>query len=204
MSTRNSVRRFAGTRPLAIALLCLFLTGCGKSVSFESWQESVERYVLEQGGADPTMLRDVEVGMPGSALHGAGLLGEPDPSNGRDVFGVLLGHRVVASRPLLVYLAGSVSKEKVEDIRLAAVEFTAPDPTWFMSEPNDAALEKYLGPRLVHWRSIAGEGKREPDRLRVFPGTDDAFRLLVDGNVLTVEHVQSGARWSMAIASAGR
>ena len=188
---------------LAVACLAALCGGCGggggtRSVSFDTWRDGVETYVTDTGKGDPAVLRDTTYkGRPAFAQ-----LGNPIAAEGTDAVGVLLGHKPVAGRPSFVYLVGLVEKEKVQDIRLAAVQ---PIPSqggktqfkWLTGKENAAQTKRYLDYRKQQFAQRFPGRQDVPPAYTAFPGEGDVFELGVTPAQITATHAGSGATWTL-------
>ena len=182
--------------PIA-AVLVLFAAGCGSSASTSSWQNAVEKYVADKGG-DPTALREVTLA---GGRRGFGQIGGDDPRKSTDANGVLLGDRIAAGRPWVVYLVGVVSNEKVHEIRLAALSYLSGKPTWKLSEKNGKSLHAYQHYNESLWKQQhPGTKEKPPGGYTTFPRDEDRFDLTQQDGHLRATHEQSGATWDVSLA----
>jgi len=179
--------------PLAI-ILCI-LTGCSEpgagppplDVSFQTWQRSVEQYVVDVGNGDANALRD---GTIWSGQRGFALIREPSIERSTDAIGLLLGHRVISDRLWFIYLVALVERNSISDVRLLGLCCDAGNFDWVAGETS--ALREYKS-----HRADTSEDSPSP----AFPGADDAFELTVVASHVTVTESNSAARWEMNVPS---
>jgi hypothetical protein len=182
---------------LAIVIL-VFLVGCQQEqqVSLDSWQESVEHYVWDQGNGDPSALRDLPT--PGN-WKGFSVISENDPGKATDVNGVLLAHRAIGAKPYFIYLVALVPHQQVADIRLAAM-WASPDGfQWRLTKENSDALRVYRDFENAQWRKGFPQRPDGPWSHTGFPGEGDVFKLAVSGGKIVATHEQSGASWTLEL-----
>jgi hypothetical protein len=182
--------------------------GCSTSgvrVDLDTWKESVEQYVRDVGKGDPVILRDATYN--GRAAFAQ--IGHPNPAEGTDAIGVLLGHRPVLGRPSFIYLVGLNDKEHVEDIRVAVLQPITSQGgetqfKWLMSPSNAQALNQYKEFRddLYHKR-FSGVGGSPPPAYTAFPGQADVFILQAAPEQIVVTHPDSSARWALSLSGTG-
>ena len=188
--------------PLVAAfLLSPFAGGCAKSVNFDTWRAGVEDYVKNHGGGDPAVLRELSV----DASHaGYRQIGTDRPSESTDAVGVLVGNATVADRPWIVFLVGLVEKQKVRDIRVAALSVRDSQYTWRMGKKDDKALKAYADYNrgLAHRRFP--ERKKEPAEYLTFPREEDRFEMSQQGESIGVTHAPSAAKWHVAVTPTGK
>ena len=179
-------------RLVALTGLITLAAGCSSSVGFDSWRRDVETYVREKGGGDPTVLRDTDVD---TAHRGFKVFSHNRPAQSNDVNGVLVGTTKLADQPWLVFLVGQVEKEKVKDIRVAALSVAKGNYTWRMGKKDDAALDAYVdyNKGLAHRRFP--DRKKEPPEYLGFPREEDRFDVSTDETSVGVSHNPSGAKW---------
>ena len=128
-------------RTLAVLItISLVAAGCSSSVNLDSWRRDVETYVRDKGGGDPTVLRETDVD---GAHRGFKSFSDNRPAKSTDVNGVLVGTAKMADRPWLVFLVGVVEKEKVKDIRVAALSVQNKQFTWRVGKKDDNATDTY-------------------------------------------------------------
>jgi hypothetical protein len=186
-------RQLAGVGCVLLVFLCAGAGGCGSSVTIPAWQQSVERYVRQQGQGDPTILRNTMMGN----RHGFALLGGDDPKDVTDARGVLVAHQRIGDRPWFIYLVGLVRKQVAEDIQLAALTADNGALKWVTGPKNKQATQTYKRYNESLARQRFGDRKQWPPEYEGFPRPEDQFDLSVVGNHATVVHAQSGARWEM-------
>jgi len=184
-------------RVLLLAVV-LCAGGCASSASISSWQHAVEQYVAQKGNGDPNVLRDVTLS---GDRPGFGVIGEDDPKKSSDANALLLGSRVVNNQPTFVYLVGLVKAMKVQQIRLAALQYVNGRPVWKLGHDDHKALAAYrdYNKRLYRQRNPQG-GKDVPAAYLTFPRDEDRFDLNVRGTTLEAKHQQSGATWQVNVA----
>src|SRR5688500_11569470 len=138
----HHARRHRSIALLAISSIAIATAGgCSCQPTMSSWQKSVKKYVHDQGKGDPMVLRDMTV--PEDGRPGFSVIGHHDTRESVDVNGVLLGHEKVGNRTWFVYLVGQVEKERVTDIRLAAVSMQGGKSTWKRGKGSKASLDAY-------------------------------------------------------------
>jgi hypothetical protein len=189
---------------VTVAALC---GGCGggatRNVTFDTWREGVETYVNDVGKGDPAVLRDVSYkGRPAFAQ-----LGNPLPAESTDAVGVLLGHRPVAGRPSFVYLVGLVTKEKVEQIRLAVLQAIPSQGQktqfkWMMGKDDKEQTQRYLNYRKQVFNQRFPGRQDVPPAYTAFPGEGDTFELGVTPAQVTATHAPSGSVWRVVTQGA--
>ena len=188
---------WSSCRWLLPAILACASSGCARQVSLSSWQKSVEQYVRDQGSGDPASLRDVT--LPDSR-RGFASIGDPNPEDSSDVYGVLLGHREMVGRHWFIYLVGHVRDLAVVDIRIAAVSFNGDRPSWRIGAVDAEQVAVYCA---FHQDEFTRRFEPlPPPQLRSsFPQPDDVFEMLVDSPAIVVTHQQSGATWRLDMPS---
>ena len=187
--------------PGLIALLLFTLPGCNGAASQNSslsgWQHAVESYVHDIGKDDPTSLGQVQIagGRPGFAI-----LGNPLPTESQDAVGLLLAHRPLAGKPAFIYLVGIVTKQQVNDIRLAVLTFDSQGKShWTLGPANAPALDAYRKHRDATWHQEFPGRKDAPAGALNFPAPSDVFSVNSDAQRITVTHAASGASWTVAL-----
>lgn len=193
-------------RPLSLArlfpLLALAaLTGCLSQPTFSSWQGSLSKYVRETGNGDPTVLRTMT--LPDNR-PGFSVIGHHDTTESTDVNGLLLGHEQVGGRMWFVYLVGLVEKERLKDIRLAAVSMENEKAIWKRGKGSKPSFNAYRADGIKQAKERFPERKTPPPRYTDFPRPDDVFKLMNANGKLVATHEPSGARWELAITSQQR
>jgi hypothetical protein len=106
---------------LSILTLATLSLGCGggaRQASVSAWQKNVEQYVRVQGKGDPAVLRDLTLS---DSRRGFAVVGSDRPSESTDANGVLIGFREIDGRGYFIYLVGVVERQRVKEIRLAAL-----------------------------------------------------------------------------------
>ena len=195
---------FARTIPLlALTLVAVVASGgCSSQPTMSSWQKSVTKYVDDQGKGDPMVLRDMTV--PEDGRPGFSVIGHHDTRASVDVNGVLLGHEKVGARAWFVYLVGQVEKERVTDIRLAAVSMRGGKATWKRGNESKQSLNTYRADGEKQAKERFPDRKTLPPRYAGFPRPDDVFKLTNENGKLTATHEASGARWELALTGGRR
>ena len=200
---------------IAAAILIFPTTGCTSPTAIESWQSSLERYVAEQGHGDLNVLRRTDRPPSESdfGLIGATTAGFPFIAPRRtDANGVLLGLRRIDDRNWFVYLVGMVEyrgwfvnwaldHSRVLDIRLIALSEREGEFTWWTSEPDAAALQRYCGPQRDRWRRSDPSRADATDAPSVFPTDADQFQITVEPSGVWVVDRHSDAAWRLAVVS---
>ncbi len=192
----NSFRHIAG-----IVVLLVLVGGCGaKRVTLNSWKQSVENYIWSEANGDPSVLRD----LPTSSTHkGFSLISENSPHKATDINGVLLGHRQIAGQNFFVFLVGVNRKQKVSDIRLAAMQPSPEGFQWHMTRKNSDAFSAYQNFKDSAWRPLFPDRQNAPWSHSAFPGEGDQFKLSIAGSRVTATHEQSGANWTLEVPQDG-
>jgi hypothetical protein len=177
-----------------VGFMSLLAAGCSSSVSFDSWRRDCEAYVRNQGGGDPTVLRETDVDR---SHRGFKVYSKNRPAESTDVNGVLVGTTKLADQPWLVFLVGYVDKEHVKDIRVAALSVANDKYTWRMGKKDEAATHAYIeyNKGVAHRRFP--DRKREPPQYLNFPQEADRFEMSTSdaGDAIGVAHAPSGAKW---------
>src|SRR5687767_2455537 len=141
------------TVQLGLIILLVFLSvGCGggsRQASVAAWQKNVEQYVRVQGKGDPAILRDVTLS---DSRRGFGMVGSDRPAESADANGVLLGFREVEGRGYFIYLVGVVEKQKVNEIRVAALTTDGGRMEWKVAPNDTGALSTYRAYNEKFWR----------------------------------------------------
>jgi hypothetical protein len=192
----------ATPRPIlfAVALLIALAGGCARQVSMKTWQKDVEQYVRKNGN-DPAVLRDVTLADGQGGRRGFGAIGKNDVRKSTDANGVLVAHETAAGRPWFVYLVGVVDKQKVKEIRLAALSMLDGQPTWRIGPEDADALERYRDYGLSQWKQQPHDkDARPPADYTTFPRPSDRFDAAVEGNYVRVKHQGSEAQWEVDLA----
>ena len=194
MTTLFPLRLSAAT--LSLSLFLCFAGGCAKPVNFETWRSGVERYVREQGGGDPAVLRELQAT---PSHRGFRMMSADRPSESTDAVGLLVGSARVSGRPWIVFLVGLVDEQKVKDIRLAALSVQNNQYIWRMGSKDGKAVEAYRN----HNRGLAHrrfpQRRREPVEYLGFPREEDRFELSTQDDSIGVSHPPSGARWDVRV-----
>ena len=190
----RSSRRCSLLPPL---LLISILFGCGKRADLPTWQRTVERHVIDTGGGDPSVLRNVTLadGRPGFAIFS-----RDRPSESTDAVGVLLGHREVNRRLWVVYLFGLVDRQHIKEIRLAAMEVMEDGGyRWIVGKPDRQALETYRNYNATMARERFPDRREPPAEYLGFPLPGDRFDLTNEDSILRAIHPPSGATWTITL-----
>ena len=188
--------------PSFLLVLAAAGSGCAsRSINLKTWQKDVEKYVAANGN-DPAVLRDVTLS---GSRRGFGAIAKDDPRQAQDANGVLIAHETVATRPWVVYLVGIVDKQRVEEIRLAAVSIVHGKATWRVGGKDSQALRRYREHGLSQWRAQPHDrGAKPPALYTTFPRESDVFDAQVNGSRLQATHQGSGARWEVELAGKSR
>ena len=188
---------------LALMLVAIAVAGgCNSQPTMSSWRKSVTKYVDDQGNGDPMVLRDMTVPEDGRA--GFSVIGHHNTRESVDVHGVLLGHEKVDNRTWFVYLVGQVEKERVTDIRLAAVSMQGGKSTWKRGKGSKQSLNAYRAFGEKQAKERFPDRKSLPPRYAGFPRPDDVFKLTNENGKLTAMHEASGAWWELALSGGKR
>ena len=190
--------------PLLILLLLPLGIGCGggsRQATVAAWQKNVEQYVRVQGKGDPAVLRDLTLS---DSRRGFSMVGGDRPTESSEANGVLLGFREVEGRGYFIYLVGVVEKQKVNDIRLAALTTEGGKWEWKLAPSDRDALSAYRAYNDKHWRQRFPQRADPPPQYLGFPTPDDHFNMIVSGNRVTVTHPPSGATWELTLPNAPR
>lgn len=188
-------------RAFVPSCLLVLLSACTptiRPVSIPIWQESVERYIVEEASGDPNVLREMTWSRD---QKGFSIIGAPVPEKSTDANGLLLAHRDIAGARRFVFLVGLVDQREVEDIRLAVLTPVNGQHHWDLSPRNSESLERYLQHRRDNWQIHYPGHTEPPPGYLSFPRPDDEFHLTGEGNNLTVTHQQSGAAWRLTLPS---
>jgi hypothetical protein len=181
---------------LIVLLTAALAAGCSSSGGFDSWRRDVETYVREKGGGDPTVLRGADVD---TSHRGFTTFSHNRPAQSTDVNGVLVGTTRMADQPWLVFLVGVVQREKVKDIRVAALSVANGKYTWRVGKDDDAATHAYTDYNKGLARRRFPDRKKEPPEYLGFPREEDRFDLSTDETSVGVSHPPSGAKWHAPI-----
>lgn len=182
-------------------MLAAVLSGCRSQPSISSWQGSLSKYVRETGDGDPTVLRNMTLA---DNRPGFSVIGHHDTTESTDVNGLLLGHEEIGGRMWFVYLVGLVQKERVSDIRLAAVSMENGKTIWRRGEESEKSFNGYRAYGMKQAKERFPDRKTAPPRYTGFPRPDDVFKLMNENGRLVATHEASGARWGLAIAAGKR
>jgi len=213
----NPLRCGRTTVRAGLASVFLWLTlvaGCATKPPIEAWQQRVTTYVFQQGNGDPNILRDLVVARardsvrPERIMIGEfGVVGKTE--NGRtptyDVQGIVVGHSQIAGRNWFLFLVGvlrqqSVGAPTIDEVRLAAMTAESQQLHWSVSEPDAFATQRYVNPG----GSDLTAPSRDDPAFRVFPKASDAYRVIVEGDIVHVYEDRSGAHWDLRLPAAGR
>jgi len=192
------LRHLAGA--LLLTVVCAGSVGCSSSASMSGWRDAVERYVKDEGGGDPSVLKELTIDRAGTT-RGFSLLGGDRATESTDARGVLLAHRPINGQPWFVYLVGIVQNQKTTEVHLAALRIEGGKYVWRTSKKgDDDATKRYV----EYTRQLASErlGKRDAalPAYTTFPREDDQFDLDTTGDVVAATHRQSGARWQTTLS----
>ena len=200
----HHARRHRSIAPLALTFIAIAAAagGCSSQPTISSWQKSVTKYVGDQGKGDPMVLRDMTV--PEDGRPGFSVIGHHDTRDSVDVNGVLLGHENVGDRAWFVYLVGQVEKERVSDIRLAAVSMRGGKSTWKRGKGSKQSFNVYRAFGERQAKARFPDRRKLPPRYAGFPRPDDVFKLTNENGKLTATHEPSGARWELVLTGGKR
>ena len=171
--------------------------GCASdppAVTLNSWRQSLERYVWEQGNGDPNVLRDLSWD---NVHKGFAVLGDPIPQRSTDAIGLLLAHRMIQGTPYFIFLVGLVREGGLVDVRPVALQVAAGKFDWFVGPSDAQALASYR--RTDRTLRDAASPAAPP----AFPAASDRFDLTVDANRLVIRHAQSAAHWALILPTGG-
>ncbi len=199
---------FVRTNIKLISLLSLLLAplvlGCGggsRQASVAAWQKNVEQYVRVQGKGDPAVLRDMTLT---DSRRGFSMIGGDQPAEASEANGVLLGFREVEGRGYFIYLVGVVEKQKVNEIRLAALTTDGGKMEWKIGPNDTGALSTYRAYNRTFWKQRFPQRASPPPQYLGFPTPDDHFSMSVSGNRVTVTHPPSKATWELTLPTMPR
>ena len=190
--------------PLLILLLLPLGIGCGggsRQATVAAWQKNVEQYVRVQGKGDPAVLRDLTLS---DSRRGFSMVGGDRPTESSEANGVLLGFREVEGRGYFIYLVGVVEKQKVSEIRLAALTTDGGKMEWKVGPGDTGALSTYRSYNDKFWRQRFPQRASAPPQYLGFPTPDDHFSMSVSGNRVTVTHPPSKATWELTLPTMPR
>jgi hypothetical protein len=183
---------------LLLVLLGAWGAGCSSSASISSWRDAVERYVKDEGGGDPSVLKELTLDRSGT-MHGFALLGGDRATESTDARAILLAHRPINDKLWFIYLVGIVQNQRTSDIRLAALDAEGGKSVWKTSKEDKAALNRYQQYTQQLAQDRLGKRDAPPTSYTTFPRPEDRFDLKVDGNVITATHRESGASWQVSL-----
>ena len=182
---------------ILLAFVCAGATGCSSSASISGWRDAVERYVKDEGGGDPSVLKELTIDRPGTT-RGFALLGGDRATESTDARAILLAHQPINGQLWFVYLVALVENQKTTDIRLAALHAEGGKYTWRTSKKDEEAIKRYT--QYVQQLANDRLGRKEaPPSYTTFPRPGDAFDLKTEGDVIGVTHRQSGAHWQTSL-----
>ena len=189
--------RICGHWLLGLLLLLCSMPGCAgdpEPVSLSTWQQSVERYVWDQGNGDPNVLRD----MSWDDVHkGFAVISDPQPARSSDAIGLLLGHPRVGDTACFVFLIAVVTRQRLESLQPVALRVERGKFDWIVGSPDRAATESYR-----RWGARQPSGDAADPRGPPFPRPGDSFRLDVEKDELLITHQPTGTTWSLRLPSA--
>lgn len=171
----------------------LALGGCTTSRPVELWQERVTQYVADEGNGDITSLRNTE---PGAARPVFGVT-----SGSVEVQGLLLGCSTMDQQRWWTYIVGVMKNDNITDLRIVAVSEVGGEVVFSQSTQDEAATERYRDGRLKQWTANRLDPATDGDFVCSFPGPNDSFTLNAAGTTATVTERQSGARWTVLLAT---
>jgi hypothetical protein len=184
-------------RMLAVAVMVIgsvTLGGCASArtghADLGAWRSELEKYVNSDAGGDINQIRTLAP--PDEQPIFADLGGE-DPDGSTDVFGLLLGRRMIESRSWYVFLVTTVGGgQHMKDIQLAAVSVQGGRYDWRVSGPDKAAFDRYA-------KSVARYVELSPDPVVRWKSGADVFGVQVAGSTINVVHAPSGAMWKLDV-----
>jgi hypothetical protein len=184
---------------LLAALLLGQTTGCASGpepVSLSSWQQSVERYVWDQGNGDPNVLRD----MSWDDVHkGFAVMSDSQPAQSNDAIGLLLGHPRVGDDSCFVFLVALVNRQQLESLQPVALRVRGGKFDWIIGPSSRPALDAYR-----RWGAQNPSDDTPSSRGPPFPRAGDSFRVDVVHSELFITHQPTGISWSLTTpATAG-
>src|SRR4051812_41613315 len=180
--TWSSARHLAAA--LFLASFCAGSVGCSSSASISGWRDAVERYVKDEGGGDPSVLKDLTLDRAGTT-RGFALLGGDRANESTDARAILLAHRPVNDRLWFIYLVGIVANQQTIEIRLAALRADGGKYVWRTSKEDHAAVKRYQDYAAQLARERLGKRDAAAPAYTTFPRPDDEFDLDVSGDVVT-------------------
>ncbi len=186
-------------KTLLIFLAIFCCIGCQQHVSLDTWKQSVEHYVWDQGNGDPTVLRDLPTQ---GQWKGFAVISENNADSSTDINGLLLGHRQIGQSPYFIFLLGVVEHQQLNDIRLAALRASPSGFKWTITEKNQQAFDAYHHFHDSAWRSLYPGRSTGPWAHTGFPCEGDDFKLSISGQRITATHAQSSANWSLDVPPA--
>jgi hypothetical protein len=186
--------------PLAsVWMVVIAAGGCSPAVTIPFWQKSVETYVKEEGGGDPGVLRNM---MWKGTHHGFSVISKNYPGASTDANGILLAHQMIADKPWFIFLVGLMQKQKVTDIRAAALSVEGGQFNWRVSGKDDSALKAYRNYNNKLWHDRFPGREDAPPEYLGFPREADVFDLNRNGDEVQVTHPPSGAQWEVKLSTA--
>ena len=189
---------------LSILSLTTLSLGCGggaRQASVSAWQKNVEQYVRVQGKGDPAVLRDLTLS---DSRRGFAMVGSDQPGESTDANGLLIGFREIDGRGYFIYLVGVVERQRVKEIRLAALTTDGGKMEWKTGPNSTAALEAYRAYNEKVWRGRFPDRSTAPPQYTGFPTPDDHFHMSIQGQRVTATHPPSGATWELTLPAAPR
>lgn len=190
----------------SVMLAAALLGGCRAGDPVKLWQRAVEEYVQAEGNGDLSVLRRAgQTGVaddPRPALAMVSVREVWTRLAGRsavcDAHGVLAGLEQVDGEPWYVFAVGVCAaaeaaddphraRDRVVDVRVAAVSGGAGSYRWRVSAADPAALEQYLSRAAAPWPAVEAR--------MGFPRVGDDFVVAEEGEGIGVCERRSGACW---------
>lgn len=173
-------------------------SGCAHQATVRQWQASVQHTISEQSAPDPAVLRSTRLDDGWRVFR---INGQVDPEGSTDQVGVLIGRVVVGARPWFVFLLGAVKDHALIKARLAAMTPARSRWQWAMGPDNAAAVKQYRAYWARRWASEHPNRPKDVQPGFVWPRQADHFKMTSHGSRVTVRELNSGAHWSMTLAS---
>jgi hypothetical protein len=153
-----------------VVVAALWVSGCRAADPVKRWQRTVEEFVQAEGNGDLSVLRRAGRTNAADDLRPALALVSAREVWARvagrsavcDVHGVLVGLRVIGGQPWYTFAVGVCAaaegaadphraRDRVVDVRVAAVSVDAGSFRWRVSEADAAALAQYLAIAAPPW-----------------------------------------------------
>jgi hypothetical protein len=197
-------------RLLPLGLAVLIMSGCRTGDPLQFWRNSVEQYAQTRGNGDLSALQSAgQTGASDDPRPALAMIIARDvrtsPLNGlaaRDVHGLLLGVSQADGGPWYVFAVGVCdparfdavepsNRDRVVDVRIAAVSGQAASPRWRIGPPDEAQLVRYC-------RAAPASLPTYDIRLG-FPRITDDFVLTETDDGAEVVERGSGATWRLPL-----